>query len=171
MFRVKLFLGKCAISVSIMGSGAEKRWLLPVLIGLGVMFFFFLGRRLGTPVPAQADPQVGGDGKIMVVPIQIARENYGLAMVDTVSQTLWIYEINNRGPVHRRLSLLAARSWQYDRLLERYNTDEPKPEQVRILLEELGRPSKQQSKGKLKDSGLGILQMAEPDEKRLDYGE
>jgi hypothetical protein len=106
----------------------------------------------------------------MVVPVQIARESYGLAMVDTVSQTLWIYEINGRGPVHRRLSLLAARSWRYDRLLERYNTDEPKPEQVRILLGELGRLSKEQSEEKQKDSGLDILQMAEPDEKRLDYG-
>jgi hypothetical protein len=170
MFPVKLFLGKCALSVSIMGSGTERRWLLPALIVLGVMFLFFLNRRLGTPVPVQADPQVGGDGRIMVVPVQIARESYGLAMVDTVSQTLWIYEINSRGPVHRRLSLLAARSWRYDRLLERYNTDEPKPEQVRILLEELGRPSKEQSEEKQKGSGLDILQMAEPGERRLDYG-
>jgi hypothetical protein len=168
MFPVKLFLGKCALSVSIMGTGTERRWLLPALIVLGVMFLFFLNRRLGTPVPVQADSQVGGDARIMVVPVQIARESYGLAMVDTVSQTLWIYEINSRGPVHRRLSLLAARSWRYDRLLERYNTDEPKPEQVRILLEELGRPSKEQSEEKQKDSGLDILQMAEPGERRLD---
>jgi hypothetical protein len=62
---------------------------------------------------------------IMVIPVQISRGNYGLAMVDTTEQTLWIYEINNRGPAYNRLRLLAVWSWRYDRLLQQYNTAEP----------------------------------------------
>jgi hypothetical protein len=170
MLLVNLFLGKCGLSVRIMGYGTEKRWLLLALIVLGVMFPFFLVRGLGTPASAKANLQTSSDGRIMVVPIQITRESYGLAMVDTVNQTLWIYEVNSRGPIHRRLSLLAARSWRYDRLLERYNTDEPKPEQVRILLESLGQAQKEQSREEPGDSGSEILQMAEPDEGRSDFG-
>ncbi len=36
------------------------------------------------------------------------------------------------------MKLLAARSWRYDRQLEQYNTAEPKPEQIKALLEKLG---------------------------------
>jgi hypothetical protein len=69
-------------------------------------------------------------------------------MVDTVGQTLWIYELNSRGPAYNRLKLFAARSWQYDRRLKQYNTAEPKPEQVRMLLEDLGEQSKERVKEK-----------------------
>jgi hypothetical protein len=90
-------------------------------------------------------------------------------MVDTVGQTLWIYELNSRGPAHNRLRLLAARSWRYDRLLQQYNTAEPKPEQIRMLLENLGQLQKQPSKGKLQDSDINILEMAEPNGR--DFGD
>jgi len=36
--------------------------------------------------------------------------------------------------------LLAARSWKYDRLLEEYNASEPRPKQVKLLLEKLMQP-------------------------------
>lgn len=98
----------------------------------------------------------------MVIPVQIARDSYGLAMVDTAEQTLWIYEINNRGPAHNRLRLLAARSWRYDRHLQQYNTAEPKPEQVRILLESLGGQIKEPETEKARDSEINFLELAEP---------
>jgi hypothetical protein len=132
-----------------MVSRIEKRWALLTFIALGVLVLFFASSRPGSPVSAQTEVpapasldasrsggQTGSNGEILVVPIQIERDRYGLAMVDTVGQTLWIYELNNVGPAHSRLRLLAARSWQYDRMLKQYNTAEPKPEQVKILLEE-----------------------------------
>ncbi len=79
----------------------------------------------------------------MVVPIQLDRDSYGLAMVDTNSQTLWIYELDRRAAVHESLRLVAARSWRYDRLLQQYNTAEPKPDQVRLLLQNLIRQQKE----------------------------
>ena len=79
----------------------------------------------------------------MVVPVQLERDVYGIAMVDTVGQTIWIYQLSNRGPVYNRLKLLAARSWKYDKLLEQYNTAEPKPEQVKALLQNLGQPTEE----------------------------
>ena len=149
-----------------MVSGTERRWLLSTFIVLGVLVLFFIGSKFGSPASAQAELQTGSNGEILVVPIQIERDRYGLAMVDTVGQTLWIYELNNRGPAHTRLRLLAARSWQYDRLLKQYNTDEPKPEQVRILLEEgdLGERLKERVKEKQQDLDVNTVEAAEPNE-------
>lgn len=152
-----------------MGSGTEKRWVLLASIVLGGMCLLFIGSKLDSPASAQAELQASTDGGILVVPIQIERDSYGLAMVDTVSQTLWIYELNSRGPAHNRLRLLAARSWRYDRLLQQYNTAEPKPEQIRMLLENLGQLQKEPSKGKLQDSDINILEMAEPNGR--DFGD
>lgn len=143
-------------------SGTERRWLLSAFIILGVLCIFFIGSKLGSPTSAQAELQTGTEGGILVIPVQIERDSYGLAMVDTVSQTLWIYEINNRGPAHSRLRLLAARSWRYDRLLQQYNTSEPKPEQVKMLLEDLGRQMKEQSKEKQQDLDINVLEIVEP---------
>jgi len=134
-FSGKLFLEREKIMVS----GTERRWLIPALVVLGVLCLLVIGSKLGSPANAQAELQTSDDGQILVVPIQLERDSYGLAMVDTVGQTLWIYELNSRGPAHNRLKLLAARSWRYDKLLQQYNTAEPKPEQVKRLLEDLGK--------------------------------
>jgi hypothetical protein len=152
-------------SLKIMVSGTEKQWLLLMFIVLGVLALFFVGSKLGSPASAQAEP-LRGNSEILVVPIQIERDKYGVAMVDTVGQTLWIYELNSMGPPHNRLRLLAARSWQYDRLLKQYNTAEPKPEQVRMLLEEeeLGKQPKEQVKEKQKDLDANTVEAAEPNE-------
>jgi hypothetical protein len=134
-----------------MKSGTERRWLLPAFVVLGVICLIFIGSKSGSPVKAQADLPIPSKDGILVVPVQIGRDSYGLAMVDTVGQRLWIYELNNRGPAHNRLKLFAARSWQYDRLLESYNTAEPKPEQVKMLLEGLGEMPKEQEEQKQQD--------------------
>ena len=151
----------------ILGSGTEKRWVLLASIVLGGMCLLFIGSKLSSPASAQAELQASTDGRILVVPIQIERDSYGLAMVDTIGQTLWIYELNSRGPAHNRLRLLAARSWQYDRLLQQYNTAEPKPEQIKMLLENLGQLQKEPSKEKLQDLDINILEMAEPNGKNF----
>jgi len=145
-----------------MGSGTERRWLLPAFVVLGVLCLFFIGSKLDSPANAQAQLQTGSEGKISVIPVQLERDRHGLVMVDTAGQTLWVYELNSRGPAHNRLRLLAARSWRYDRLLQQYNTAEPKPEQVRMLLEELGQQLTEPSKEKQQDSNINILKIAEP---------
>jgi len=149
--------------------GTEKRWLLPAFIVLGVLCLFFIGSKLGSPANAQIELQTSTEGGILVIPVQVERDSYGLAMVDTVSQTLWIYELNNRGPAHNRLRLLAARSWRYDRLLQQYNTAEPKPEQVKMLLESLGQQQKKRNNEKQQDSNINILEIAKPNNR--DFGD
>lgn len=147
-----------------MVSGTERRWLLSTFIVLGVLALFLIVSKFGSPASAEVKLQAGSDGEILVVPIQIERNRYGLAMVDTVGQTLWIYELNIQGPAHNRLRLLAARSWQYDRQLKQYNTAEPKPEQVRTLLKQKDwvEQLKEGVKEKQQDLDVNTVEAAEP---------
>jgi hypothetical protein len=147
--------------LNVMVSGTQERWFYSALMVLGAGLIFFAGSRLGSSASAEGTAQAVTEDGIMVVGVQLDRDSYGLAMVDTVGQTLWIYEINKHGPSHNRLKLLAARSWRYDRLLKQYNTAEPKPEQVRLLLEGLGEAPKEPEGRKLPGQGPADLETAE----------
>jgi hypothetical protein len=120
-----------------MKSIIKKGWLLPVLLTFILLYLLFTGGRPYNWAGAQQQFQAVTGDNIMVIPVQLDRDSYGVAMVDTLRETLWIYEVNNRGPANNRLRLLAARSFRYDRMLEEYNTAEPKPKQVKLLLERL----------------------------------
>ena len=144
-----------------MVSGTQRRWIYWAFMVLGAGLTFFAGSRLSNSASAQGPAQGVTENGILVIPVQLERDSYGLAMVDTVGQTLWIYEINKHGPSHNRLKLLAARSWRYDRLLKQYNTAEPKPEQVKLLLEGLGEALKEPESGKLPGQGPAVSETAE----------
>lgn len=126
-----------------MNSKTERKWLLPTVIAGAVLCLIFMAGRFGPQAKAHTELQAGTtDSGISVIPVQLTRDSYGLAMVNTVEQTIWLYEIDSRSPAHNRLRLLAARSWKYDRLLENYNTADPKPEQVKLMLEKLAQQQK-----------------------------
>ena len=108
-----------------------------LLFAAALVCLFFIARQMNQPGRIQASVKDDAEGKIIVIPVQLERDVYGIAMVDTVGEKLWLYKLNYRGPAYSRLQLFAARSWKYDKLLEQYNTAEPKPEQVKIMLETL----------------------------------
>ena len=120
-----------------------KRWpQWAVFFTLGVIAVSFVGNRIKSIAQAQT-PQVNNNaGNIVVVPVQLGRDSYGIAMVDQLEQRIWVYELSGRSGTHNRLRLLAARNFKYDRLLDDYNTGEPKPEQVKKILERLSMPGK-----------------------------
>jgi hypothetical protein len=109
-------------------------WLGLAVAGIVIVGLF--GGKMNLWAGAEAELTV----PVSVVPIQLGRESYGLAMVDTKSETIWIYEINSRAPAHSRLKLIAARSWHYDKLLEEYNSAQPKPNEVKNIIEQLLKP-------------------------------
>lgn len=125
---------------AIMVEQSARTWRFLALLALGVAVLAVMDGRFRTDATAQIPLGSPGDGNIMVVPVQTARDSYGIAMVDQTEKTLWIYEITARGTTSSRLRLLAARSWEYDRLLKEYNTADPRPDQVRALLEKMGSP-------------------------------
>ena len=120
-----------------------KRWpQWAVLITLGVIAVSFAGNKIKSVARAQSPQANNNAGNIVVVPVQLGRDSNGIVMVDQVEQRIWVYELNSRGGTHNRLRLLAARNYKYDRLLDDYNTGEPKPEQVKKILERLSIPEK-----------------------------
>ncbi len=118
-----------------------KRWpQWAVFCILAVIAVSFAGNQIKSIARAQTPMANNDAGKIVVVPIQLGRNSYGIAMVDRTEERIWIYEVVSRGGTHNRLRLLAARNFKYDRLLDDYNTGEPKPEQVKKILERLSMP-------------------------------
>ena len=154
-----------------MNSKTERKWLLPAVIAGAVLCLIFMAGRFGPQAKAHAELQAATDSGISVIPVQLTRDSYGLAMVDMAGQTLWLYEIDNRSPAHNRLRLLAARSWKYDRLLENYNTADPKPEQVKLMLEKLTQQQKPQNseiqempEEPQQEQDVNIIEIAEPND-------
>ena len=85
-----------------MNSKTERKWLLPAVIAGAVLCLIFMAGRFGPPAKAHVELQAGTDSGISVIPVQLTRDSYGLAMVNTVEQTIWLYEIDNRSPAHNR---------------------------------------------------------------------
>lgn len=74
---------------------------------------------------------------ILAVPVQISRDNQGIALIDTRSRTIWVYEFFDRQTGFKQIRLMAARSWEYDRLLSEWNSADPTPQQIRAVLENI----------------------------------
>ncbi|MBN2445396.1 MAG: hypothetical protein JXO22_01625 [Phycisphaerae bacterium] len=72
---------------------------------------------------AQAQPMAGARG-IFAFTGQLDRNSYGLFMLDVDHGTLWCYEMMSEGDT-RRLRLVAARTYMYDRYLQDFNCAPP----------------------------------------------
>lgn len=81
---------------------------------------------------AQATRQAGARG-VFAFSGQLSDHSYGLYMVDVDAGTIWCYEYLN-GP--KKLRLVAARSWLYDRYLENQDFQGPSPEEVAQMVEQ-----------------------------------
>jgi hypothetical protein len=106
------------------------------LVVAGIVIVDLFGGKMNLWAGAEIDQPAA----VSVVSLQLGRESYGVAMVDSKAETIWIYEINSHAPAHSRLKLVAARSWHYDKLLEEYNSAQPKPSEVKSIIEQLLRP-------------------------------
>jgi hypothetical protein len=113
-------------------------WLALVVGTAGVAYFLGSKNAIADqPFQFKAD-----NSSIIIVPIQISRENAGIAMIDLNTETLWVYEIASRsstGAAYNKLKLVAARSWKYDKMLESFNTADPSPEQVKKIVTQMVR--------------------------------
>jgi hypothetical protein len=80
---------------------------------------------------AQPGQQLGARG-IYMMPAQLGPMSYGLYLMDVDSGTICIYKAL---PDSNRFTLMAARSFKYDRFLEDFNNDKPRPKEVQKLIE------------------------------------
>ena len=106
-------------------------WIIAIL--MAIIATTLLTRRNSPFVStAHGDAPMAGARGIFAFTGQIDQNRFGLFMMDVDSSNVWCYEYL---PGSRKLKLVAARSFLYDRYLENYQTDEPKPATVKLMLE------------------------------------
>jgi hypothetical protein len=95
-------------------------WLIAVLLAFIAGNFVTRSGPGWFPVAlAQGQPLAGARG-VYAFTGQLDNNRHGLFMLDVDSQTIWCYEIDTVDGV-RKLRLIAARSWIYDRYLQDFN--------------------------------------------------
>ena len=89
------------------------------------------------PAPSMAQAAAGSGKDVVVVAGQLGPATYGLYIVDVEHNSICVYAWmpqKDRGD----LKLMAARSFQFDKMLEEYNTI-PAPREIKKIVEENGR--------------------------------
>ena len=94
---------------------------------------------------ANPGPMLGARG-IFMMPAQLGPQSYGLYLMDVDAGTICIYQT---APESRRFRLMAVRSFKYDRYLEDFNNDAPKPKDVQDLIEKQRTRIDLQTKGEM----------------------
>lgn len=99
-------------------------WLIAVLLAF-IAGSLWNGRGAGDGLPmALAQNTPAGARGIYAFTGQIDEQSFGVFMLDVDAGTLWCYEIDSEDGV-RKLKLVAARAWMYDRLLRDFNVLPP----------------------------------------------
>ncbi|RMF83787.1 MAG: hypothetical protein D6744_04080 [Planctomycetota bacterium] len=122
-----------ARSDSARGAAQTPLWLACVLLAL--VAGLLLGRQSTSVLPAavaQTAPMAGARG-VYAFTGEIDQGQYGLFMLDIEQGTVWCYEIETVSGT-RKLRLMAARSWIYDRYLRDFNCAEPSHRTVQKLI-------------------------------------
>ncbi len=87
-----------------------------------------------TPSWAQNVQSAGARG-IFAFTGQLTPTTYGVFMVDVDAGNIWCYEYLTVGGI-KKLRLVSARSFIFDRYLEDYNLDGPTPQDVKAMVEQ-----------------------------------
>lgn len=112
-------------------SASAAKWLIVVLLAVIATCLMI---EVGWTTSA-ARAQVAGAGgapTVFAVAGKVTPETYGLYLVDLKYNTICVYQYL---PASRRLRLMAARTFVFDRQLEDYNT-ELSPREVKKLVEQ-----------------------------------
>lgn len=97
------------------------QWVIAVLLAF---IAGMLWTRSEAPVAqAQSTPLVGARG-VYAFTGQLDQNRFGLFMLDIEQGTIWCYELDTVGGT-RKLRLIAARTWVYDRYLRDFNCAAP----------------------------------------------
>ncbi len=117
---------------------------LLAVIALGV--WWRGGEPLVSTALAQTTPLAGARG-VFAFTGPIERDQYGLFMLDVDQGTIWCYAFENQAGA-RKLKLVAARTWVYDRYLKDFNCAEPTFRDIQTLVKQ----QRDQSSGEPNDA-------------------
>ncbi|MFH1746045.1 MAG: hypothetical protein ABIG44_03260 [Planctomycetota bacterium] len=110
-------------------------WIIAILLAIIATALWI--RPTGELLPsahAQNQPLVGARG-VFAFTGPLDRNHYGLFMLDVDQGTIWCYELETVGG-SRKLRLIAARTWIYDRYLQDFNCAQPDFRMVQKLVAE-----------------------------------
>ena len=134
------------------GPAQVALWLIVALLAAHAAIWL-LSPPGGSAIAQPAAPPSGGvlaraggagdNSGVFLVPGQIDKDVWGAYLVDTRAGTVVLYQYN---PNSRKLKLVAARTFVYDRYLEDYNTDPPTAD-IRSILENVKRKPDVPDKG------------------------
>ena len=113
--------------------GDTPMWIVAVLLAfIAGLLWSRPGQTVLPAAVAQTAPMAGARG-VYAFTGEIDQNRYGLFMLDIEQGTVWCYEIETISGA-RKLRLMAARSWIYDRYLRDFNCAEPSHRMVQQLI-------------------------------------
>lgn len=129
-------------------------WVIALLLAV-IATTLIVRTGAATPSMVFADRPMAGAGGVFAFTGQLDKNSYGLFMMDLDEKSLWVYQYL---PATRKLKLVAARSFDYDRYLKDYNNESPTEREVRGLLEDQRKIREREERGgaALDDEALGI---------------
>lgn len=98
-------------------------WAVVALLSAIILILLWRETPTSSPAWAQAPPLAGARG-VYAFTGQIDAGRSGLFMLDVDQGTIWCYALDNVDGT-RKLRLIAARTWIYDRYLQDYNCAPP----------------------------------------------
>lgn len=108
---------------------------LPLIIIISTIAATFLLSRHSGAIDGDQNVENPQSSDIIAIPLQLRGGIDGVAIIDKSNYTICIYQYQGHRPDYERFVLLSARSFRYDRLLQDYNTAEPRPETVKQMIE------------------------------------
>ncbi len=108
-----------------------------IIAGLLALIAAGVWTRNGSALPAALAQEraLAGARGVYAFTGQIDTNRHGLFMLDVDQGTIWCYELENVGGA-RKLKLIAARTWIYDRYLQDFNCVAPDFRMVQQLVAE-----------------------------------
>ncbi|MBU0640792.1 MAG: hypothetical protein KKB50_18155 [Planctomycetes bacterium] len=115
-------------------------WVIVVLLAvIAAGLWFRPPGQPGVAAFAQNPPLAGARG-VYAFTGPLGANRYGLFMLDVDQGTIWCYEIDSVGGT-RKLRLIAARTWIYDRYLQDFNCAPPDFRMVQELVAQQRQPA------------------------------
>jgi hypothetical protein len=130
-------------------------WIIAILLAvIATGLWMRPGGAAGSVAWAQSGPLAGARG-VYAFTGPIDRDQYGLFMLDVDQGTIWCYAFD-RIDGTRKLRLVAARTWIYDRYLKDFNNAPPDFRMVQNLV------SQQRMQGPTGEEELPVSPASEP---------
>lgn len=130
-------------------------WIIAILLAIIATAMIVRPGGFTMVQPANANPSMLGARGIFAFTGQLDENSYGLFMMDVDSSNVWVYQYK---PGTKKLKLVAARSFLYDRYLEEFQNDaDTTPNVVKSMLD-----TQRRNKARINGGGVAATRMDTP---------